>query len=68
MTDHPFKSSYFFSIEEAVAAILEKTIDQKRPHKVVKSATDRYAVCCKDAGCLSNVCVRKRGGSLLLGI
>ena len=31
---------------------------------MVKSATDRYAVCCKDAGCLSNVCVRKRGDGL----
>ena len=51
-------------MEDAVAAILEKNIDQKRPHKVVKSATDRYAVCCKDAGCLSNVCVRKRGDGL----
>ena len=51
-------------MEDAVAAILEKNIEEKKPHKVVKSATDRYAVCCKDAGCLSNVCVRKRGDGL----
>ena len=64
MADHLFKTLTFFSKEEAVAAILERNIKEKKPHKVVKSARDRYAVCCKETGCLYKVCVRKRGDGL----
>ena len=65
MADHPFKTLTFFSKEEAVAAILERNIKEKRPPEVVKSALDRYAVCCKETGCLYKVCVRKRGDGLI---
>ena len=64
MADHPFKTLTFFSKEEAVATICERNIKEKKPHTVVKSARDRYAVCCKETGCLYKVCVRKRGDGL----
>ena len=44
---------------DAVAAVVERNIADKKPHKVVRSARDRYTVCCKDPECLYSVTIRK---------
>ena len=45
---------------DAVAAVLERNIADKKPHRVVRSARDRYTVGCKDPACLYSVAIRKR--------